>query len=352
MQERLSTAPDPIDGLRAASPIPEARAQALVLEHYGLPVTVRRLDSERDQNFRLRTSDGRDYVLKIANPAEDRSVTNLQTEVLQHVASLDSSLPIPRIFPSRDGAVELDVTFDDGSTRIVRLLSFLAGTPMHQVPPSAELRRNLGQCAARLARAMRDFRHPGADHKLLWDIQHAAELRPLIGTVPEGQREQVERFLDSFQMHAVPVLAELPKQALHNDLNPHNVVVEPTDHERIAGIIDFGDLTSTARVNDLAIACAYQVEDSDDALAPALELVAAYHAVSPLEPRERAILFDLIATRMVMTIVISNIRAARYPQNSAYILRNNKQASARLARIAKLSREDAQAMIERACQGE
>ena len=119
-----------------------------------------------------------------------------------------------------------------------------------------------------------------------------------------------------------------------------------TDIGEIVAVEDHG---SAKRV---AIACAYQVEDSDEALAPALELVAAYHAVSPLEPRERAILFDLIATRMVMTIVISNIRAARYPQNSAYILRNNKQASARLARIAKLSREDAQAMIERACQGE
>jgi Ser/Thr protein kinase RdoA (MazF antagonist) len=343
---------DPIDGLRAASAIPESRAEALAAEHYGLPVTARRLDSERDQNFRLRTTDGRDYVLKIANPAEERSVTTLQTEVLRHVASRDPSLPIPRIFPALSGAVELAIALDDGSTRIVRLLSFLAGTPMHQVPSSSALRRDLGQCAARLARSMRDFHHPGAHHKLLWDIQHAADLRPLIGTVPTGQREQVERFLDGFETHAVPVLAELPKQALHNDLNPHNVVVEPTDHERIAGIIDFGDLTSTARVNDLAIACAYQVEDRDDPLAPALELVAAYHAVSPLEPRERAILFDLIATRMVMTIVISNIRAARYPQNSAYILRNNKQASARLARIARLSRADAQAMIERACQGE
>jgi Ser/Thr protein kinase RdoA (MazF antagonist) len=343
---------DPIDGLRAASAVPERRAEALVAEFYGLPVTARRLDSERDQNFRLRTADGREYVLKIANPAEDRAVTNLQTEVLRHVASRDASLPIPRIFPALNGEVELAIGFDDSSTRIVRLLSFLAGTPMHQVPASARLRRDLGECAARLARAMRDFQHPGASHKLLWDIQHAADLRPLIHTVPSGQREQVERFLDGFEAHAVPVLAELPKQPLHNDLNPHNVVVEPTDHERISGIIDFGDLTATARINDLAIACAYQVEDSADPLAPALELVAAYHAVSPLEPRERAILFDLIATRMVMTIVISNIRAARYPLNSAYILRNNKQASARLSRIAVLSREQAQAKIEHACQGE
>ncbi len=107
---------------------------------------------------------------------------------------------------------------------------------------------------------------------------------------------------------------------------------------RIAGIIDFGDLTFTARVNDLAIAAAYQVADSDDPLAPACDVIAAYHAVTPLDLLELDVLFDLIATRIVMTVVISSWRAVRYPENREYILRNNKPASARLSRIAGLSR--------------
>jgi hydroxylysine kinase len=342
----------PLDGLRAVSPIPETRAQALAEEYYGLPVAVHRLDSERDQNFRLRTPDGRDYVLKVANPAEDRAVTNLQTEALRHAAASDPALPIPHVFPALNGAVELEVAFDDGSTRVVRLLSFLTGTPMHQVTPSTALRRDIGHWAARLARALRDFRHPGAGHKLLWDIQHAAELRPLLGAVPAAQRDVVERFLDGFETYARPLLSQFPAQPVHNDLNPHNIVVDPTDHERIAGIIDFGDLTSTPRINDLAIACAYQVADSNNSLAPACELIAAYHAVMPLAADERRVLFDLIATRMVMTVMISNLRAARYPENREYILRNNKAASARLRRVATLSRDQARQQIERACQGE
>ncbi|NEU96116.1 phosphotransferase [Bradyrhizobium uaiense] len=348
----FADAAHPINGLRAAGPIAEAQAQTLVREYYGLSADIRRLDSERDQNFRLRTQDGREYVLKIANPTEDRAVTNLQTEALRHIAVSDPLLPIPRIISARNGTVELEIGFDDGSMRVVRLLSFLAGTPMHQAPPSATLRRDAGRCAARLAVALRDFVHPGAGHKLLWDIQHAAELRPLLGAVPFAQQELVKRVLSRFEADAVPVLAQLPKQSLHNDLNPHNIVVDTASQPRVCGIIDFGDMTATARINDLAIAAAYQVTDGEDPLAPALDLIAAYHAVSPLEERERDILFDLIATRMVMTIVISNIRAARYPENSAYILRNNKQASTRLARIATLTRTQATQQIERACQGE
>jgi hydroxylysine kinase len=337
----------PIDGLRAASAIPESRAQELAAEYFGLPATALRLNSERDDNFRLRTLDGREYILKIANPAEDRAVTNLQTEALLHLAVAEPGLPIPRIFPALNGAHELEIKFDDGSTRIVRLLSFLAGAPMHSVEPSTALRRDLGRCAARLARGLRDFHHSGANHKLLWDLQHAAELRALVDAVPEERRGLVQHFLDGFEACALPALPRLPAQPVHNDLNPHNVMVDPGT-ESISGIIDFGDLTFTARINDLAIAAAYQVADSDDPLAPACDLIGAYHAVSPLDPAEFDILFDLMATRMAMTVVISSWRAHRYPENRAYILRNNQGAWARLGRIAKLSRAEATRQIKRA----
>jgi hydroxylysine kinase len=349
-QSHSIDAAHPIDGLRAASAIPEALAQALAAERYGLPATAHRLSSERDQNFRLRTLDGREYVLKIANPGEDRAVTNLQTAALLHLAAADSSLPIPRIFPALDGTLELDVVFDDGSTRVVRLLSFLAGSPLHTVEASAALRRDLGQCAARLTRGLQDFSHSGANHKLLWDLQHAAELRPLIDAVPADRRDLVKRFLDGFETHALPALPRLPSQPVHNDLNPHNVVVGPANHNRVAGIIDFGDLAFTARVNDLAIAAAYQVADSDEPLVPACEMIAAYQAVLPLEPEELDVLFDLIATRIAMTIVISSWRAVRYPENRDYILRNNAPAWARCKRIATLSRDKARLQIQRACQ--
>ena len=45
----------------------------------------------------------------------------------------------------------------------------------------------------------------------------------------------------------------------------------------------------------------------------------------PLQAAELDILFDLIATRMVLTVAITGWRAARYPENAAYILRNNQQ---------------------------
>jgi Ser/Thr protein kinase RdoA (MazF antagonist) len=338
----------PIQDLRAASPISEQQAEQLATEHYGLRPTARRLSSERDQNFLLQVN-GRGFVLKIANPTEDRAVTRLQTHALLHLSATEPDLPIPRVFPALNGAHELALGFADGSTRVVRLLSYMTGTPMSAVPVSAALRSDIGRSAGRLARGLRGLSHGGAKQKLLWDLQHAAELRPLVDAVPADLSDPIGRFLDGFEAHAQPALEKLPQQLVHNDLNPHNIVVDPATCDRVAGIIDFGDLALTARVNDLAIAAAYQVGDSDDPLAPACDLIAAYHAVAPLDATEVDVLFDLMATRMVMTIVISSWRALRYPENREYILRNHAGAAARLRRIAGLSRDAARRQIRHAC---
>src|SRR5206468_12628403 len=170
----------------------------------------------------------------------------------------------------------------------------------------------------------------------------------LIDAVPGERRGLVEDVLGGFETSALPMLPQLPNQPVHNDLNPHNVVVDPESHAVVAVSIDFVDLTCTARVNDLAITAAYQVVDDDDPLAPACEMIAAYHAVLPLEPAEFSVLFDLVATRIAMTVVISSWRAAIYPANRSYILRNNAAAWARPRRMATLSRDQATFQIQRA----
>ncbi len=40
----------------------------------------------------------------------------------------------------------------------------------------------------------------------------------------------------------MPQLAGLRHQVIHNDLNLHNVLVDPKDGARVAGVIDFGDM--------------------------------------------------------------------------------------------------------------
>lgn len=328
-------------------------ARALARDVFGLDAVVSELSGERDRNFHLRVDEAAHYVLKVSNPAEDPQVTDFQTKALLHIASVDPSLPVPRVCTTSDGETEWVLNRPGEGARIVRVLTFLQGTPLHRVSSSAALRRSIGQHLARLDLALRDFRHPAADHELMWDLKHASRIRDLLVHSPDAaQRTLAERFLDNFEAHALPALSRLRAQVVHNDLNPHNVLVCDDDPERIAGIIDFGDMVHTPLVNNLAVAAAYQPTLLDHPLAGAADVAAAYHALLPLEAAEIDILFDLIATRMVLTVGITGWRAARYPENRDYILRNNPQAWASLQRFALLSRGEAQAYLHRACQGE
>jgi hydroxylysine kinase len=134
-------------------PLSESQAAALAAQHFGLVATASRLSSERDQNFRMEDSSGNRYVLKIASPAEAPEVTNLQTMALLHVAKVVPELPVPRVFPARNGEFELALVVDDGPARVVRLLSYLPGLPLHQAPASLALCRDLGRRAAQLSQA-------------------------------------------------------------------------------------------------------------------------------------------------------------------------------------------------------
>ena len=54
----------------------------------------------------------------------------------------------------------------------------------------------------------------------------------------------------------------------------------------------------------------------------------------PLEDAEFEILFDLVATRMILTVLITSWRADIQPENREYILRNAPSAWAGLERFA------------------
>jgi Ser/Thr protein kinase RdoA (MazF antagonist) len=339
------------DSLSSPKPVlSEEEAVALALSRFGVSGQARRLTSERDANFRIRTQDGTSYVLKLANPAEEAAVTNLQTMALLHVAQRDPDLPVQRVFPSLAGRHEEILADVEGRPMVLRLFSYLEGEPLHLVPRSRAQRRHLGAHLARLTRALGDFSHAATHHDLQWDIKHAHRLWDLLPHVEAGARRGlVERILRNFDDFALPAMPQLRTQFVHNDLNPYNVLVAEADHDRIAGILDFGDMVWTPLVNDLAVASSYQLALAGNPLDDAAEFIGAYHRVLPLEPREIDLLYDLIGARMATTICIASWRAARYPENRDYILRNAPRAWAGIEAFATLPRAAAQEQLRQAC---
>jgi hydroxylysine kinase len=320
---------DPAGNLLSLPP-PRASLAALtglLRDHWGLTGTLTPLTSERDQNHRLDTASG-SFTLKLANPAEPTKLTEFQTLALQHTAATATDLPIPRVIPAHDGRPIIPTP--DGA---LRLLTWLPGTPLAHLPRSPALAAAIGTALGRLDATLATFSHPAADHHFLWDIRNAADLAPLTPALPDDLLATVTRFLDRFRTCTAPALATLPRQVIHGDFNPHNLLADPSDPTRLTGILDFGDMTLSHRICDLAVAASYLIDPADP-LALLLPLTQAYHRANPLTPQEISLLPDVITARLITTLTISAWRAQRYPDNAAYILRNAPTSRAGLAALA------------------
>jgi hydroxylysine kinase len=326
-----------------------AEAGSLARRYYGLIATATALAGERDSNFHLRDAEGREYVLKVMHPAEDPAVVDLQDQALLEIARRDPALPVPRlILPLSEGTSALVRTEDGAPPRILRMLTYLLGTPLGRRPATdAAQQRQIAQYLARLDLSLSGLRHHAESHDLPWNLQYVARARGLLAHIADPERRAIPtQFLDRFERHALPILPSLRAQIIHNDFNPHNIL---TDGDDITGIIDFGDMLRAPLVQDLATAAAYQVGDEAAPLGGVSAMVAAYHEVLPLLPEEVEILADLIAARLVLTIAITTWRAARHPDNATYITRNQETAWRGLHSLGTISRAESQAILRRAC---
>jgi hydroxylysine kinase len=321
-----------------------------VHRHYGMVGEVMKLTSERDDNYRITAADGSQFLFKLAHSAEDPAVVDLQTKAFEHIRAAAPSISMQQLVPTRGAALKTSLTTIDGGRREGWMLTYLAGVPLSSCGPTAEHAAQLGVVAAQLDTALQDFRHPAAARGLLWDIQQAVQTRALLRhTHTSNERVLSEQAIDTFERFTLPVLATLRRQAIHNDLNPYNVIVNPIEPHQITGIIDLGDMVHAPLVNEVAVAAAYLLSATDAPLGSVPNFVAAYHSRNPLTSEEVAVLPQLIAVRQAITIAITNWRAAMHPQNRDYIVRNKDSAMAGLRKLTELGQRRACDQLIDAC---
>lgn len=326
---------DPFSVLTTPVPAIDEKAAARILfEHFGLSGQLEPLASERDRNYLVTNAGGEKAVLKLANSAEAANVTALQTEALLHLETADPELAVPRVRRALDGAPSIEVAAADGRRHLARVVSWLDGTPLQYVERKPGYADSLGRLSARVGQALSGFSHEASDYALLWDLKRAGHLRELLDCVSDRQLRSVcAARLDRFDTAVAPRFGDLRWQVIHNDLNPSNVLVDEQDSSKMLGIIDFGDIARSPLIVDVAVAAAYLLKDGPDALTDVLDFAAAYSQVVPLNEFELGVLFDLTLTRSTMTVLITHWRAARYPENRDYILRNELRARTLLQQL-------------------
>ena len=257
---------------------------------------------------------------------------------------------MPRVVRTNEGATDTIIVGEDGREHSVRLLTWLNGIPLRFADPKPNNAAELGGSLARLGVALAGFEHPASDHVLLWDLSHSEQLTTLLNNIEdEAIRAICQEQLNRFVERTKPALNALRSQVIYNDLNSSNVLVDPDDPVQITGIIDFGDMVKAPLIIDVAVAAAYLCEGGDDPLTDIVKFLAGYSQVRPLLRDEVTLLYELIISRNVMTIVITHSRAARYPENREYILRSEPRARSTIETLTGLGREEVTSVFLRAC---
>ncbi len=333
---------------RPAPAIGLEEATRVALDLFGLDGQLTPLVAERDCNFKLNAGNDT-YILKFSHSAEKPEVLDLQTQALLHLQAYAPEVPAPRLILTQQGMTSGTHTCVDGTQCQVRLVSWLPGNLYNGVTHTAPLRQSLGEMTARVDAGLRGFSHRHGVQNLQWRMEQAGEALSLLEHITDlPQRNLAENILQHFVENVAPKLGGLRHQVIHNDASDCNVLVSEENPQQVCAIIDFGDMTYSALINGLAIACAYAMLDNPDPLNAAADVVRGYNAVTPLEEVELALLPALISTRLAVSVCISSWRQSCYPDND-YILISQRPAWKVIETLRQLAPGFAHFHLRKAC---
>ena len=234
--------------------------EQILLTHFGLHVTsIKTLEGYISQNYLINSSEG-NFVLKIY-PHDERSLEDLAGEnsFVEHLGFSDSK--ISTTIPSLNGE-KLVIEHLDGQSVILKLLSFIDGEFLANANHTPSMLRDFGKHLALIDNKLLSFRNSAIESRRLeWNLSNFELITPLTKHIQDqNNRKIVDHFILKWRANVAPKLPHLRHSIIHNDANDWNVLIQNDGF----GLIDLGDASYTALINELAIACTYPIMDKED----------------------------------------------------------------------------------------
>ena len=324
--------------LRSAPPVfSTAEAERIARDVYGLAVSVKPLSGERDCNFQMRTADGREFVLKIVDGAAQPEATACQIQVLRHLAETDPSLPVPKVFATQAGT-DLGSVLQSGHTYATCLMGYLPGRLLAEARPAPPLLLNVGATLARVDQALQGFFHPALAQHIAWDVRRLPELMEFAPLIESPSVRSAVAVVRDAMEECLPRLRGLRSQAIHGDCHASNLLVDAAA-EAVCGVLDFGDMIHAPLVLEPAVAMSELLTEGLVEVRDLAKVLEGYARVQPLATADVAVLFDLIAARHAVTLLLHAWRSRHNEQGARVIEKGAAHAAASLANLLALDRE-------------
>lgn len=320
----------------------EAQACVLVESVFGLKVSkIRPLPSYDDQNFHVwisRTTDIPDgpteYVLKINNTEASKTpdLVEVQSHIIMFLRA--AGFPTASVCRTKGDSITSLMSIDSGSetkSYLVRLLTYLPGKPIAEIPISPQLLYDIGKLAAKLDKTLEEFQHPKLSslHRehFIWNLKNVPLLEKYVHTLGQNRnREIVEQVIQLFRDEVETKLSCFRECINHGDLNDHNILVEPNKFAagdaayQVSGILDFDDMSYGYYVFEVAITIMYMMIESKNPIQVGGHVLAGFESIIPLTPVERGALYLLVCSRFCQSLVMAAYSCQLHPENKEYIM--------------------------------
>ena len=292
-------------------------------KHYGLgSLQTEHLEGFEDKTYKVISPKGT-YIFKQYRYSEETlALIEAENRLLKELEKIkEYSFPI--VIPTVDKEL---YALHEGS--IFRMLTFLDGILLGDAGQTDDMRYSLGSMLAKLNKQLYDCYEPVLrGRQSEWDLRFLELNKSYIHYIEDTANQSlVHYFFLQFNEKVTPKAHLLRKANIHCDANDWNII---TDGEKVTGIFDFGDMTYSWLISELAIGMTYIMMNRENPLEAAVHTLKGYHKILPLEKVELDILYYLIAARLC-TSVCNSAHGKKKKPESDYMTISEKPAWALL----------------------
>ncbi|XP_071108051.1 hydroxylysine kinase-like [Haliotis cracherodii] len=320
--------------------VTEGAVRDILRTHYLLESKgARQLDSFVDRNYKVTTTDGREFVLKIVNPDESDNDQRVQAQlgVVNHLRGHGFTCPASVV--NKNGLHTWKSTFPIGQADgpeelcVVRLMTFLPGEPLGRCHHlfCGEMYKCLGGFLAQLHAALQDHPESGLtlDGDNEWMAENAGRLLQFMSSLEE---EKMSRDICTVIKNVESSLKErghaMERGVIHGDFNDYNIILHPAttdfkaccvDSKKTFGIIDFNDICYTYRVFEIGRLIADAMTNcccSDrEALQIGGHVLAGYLSVRQLSTEDVTMIYDAVCISFCQYYVLGTDAMSQQTDN-------------------------------------
>ena len=172
----------------------------------------------------------------------------------------------------------------------VRILSYIEGKMYAKNRHSDDLEISLGNFLGILSKELKNLGHPSSHRKFKWNPSSIDWIKSELNLFKHKKREIIEKNICEYKKFVKKNKNNLRFSITHGDPNNYNLVVH---QNKIAGLIDYGDMIFAPSINDLSISLAYALMNKENLYRTLKNIILSFH-------NKFAITFDEIFSLMTL----------------------------------------------------